>query len=81
MGQDAAFEEGVELVLDELRQIDASGGLGLLGLESGLIEQETRDGCTTCSTGVTSLGCAASSRRSGIGSASTHWRTGTCGMT
>ena len=33
--------------------------------------------CTTCSTGVTSNGCAASSRRSGIGSESTHWRTGT----
>jgi hypothetical protein len=37
--------------------------------------------CTTCSTGVTSSGCAASSTRSGIGSDSTHWRTGTCGMT
>ena len=41
--------------------------------------------CTTCSTGVSSLGCAASSRRSGIGSLmtqmSTHWRTGTWGMT
>ena len=35
--------------------------------------------CTTCSTGVASLGCAASSRRSGIGSDSTHWRPGTCG--
>ena len=35
--------------------------------------------CTTCSTGVTSLGCAASSSRSGMGSDSTHWRTGTCG--
>ena len=38
----------------------------------------------TCSTGVTSLGCAASSRRSrrsGMGNDSTHWRTGTCGMT
>ncbi|MDA8255794.1 MAG: hypothetical protein M0Z99_09195 [Betaproteobacteria bacterium] len=35
--------------------------------------------CTTCSTGVTSSGCAASSTRSGIGSDSTHWRTGTCG--
>ena len=33
--------------------------------------------CTTCSTGVTSTGCAASNRRSGIGSDSTHWRTGT----
>ena len=37
--------------------------------------------CTTCSTGVTSSGCAASSNRSGIGSESTHWRTGTWGMT
>ena len=27
--QDAALEEGVELVLDELRQAGASGGLGL----------------------------------------------------
>ena len=35
--------------------------------------------CTTCSTGVTSFGCAPSSRRSGMGSDSTHWRTGTCG--
>ena len=34
---------------------------------------------TTCSTGVTSLGCAASSRRRGMGSDRTHWRTGTCG--
>ena len=41
--------------------------------------------CTTCNTGVTSLGCAASSKRSGIGSrdwqTSIHWRTGTWGMT
>ena len=37
--------------------------------------------CTACSTGVTSCGCAASSTRSGIGSDSTHCRTGTCGMT
>ncbi len=37
--------------------------------------------CTTCSTGVTSSGCAASSTRSGIGSDSTHCRTGTWGMT
>ena len=29
--------------------------------------------------GVTSLGCAACSRRSGIGNDSTPWRTGTCG--
>ena len=29
VGQDAAFEEGVELVLDELRQIGAGSGLGL----------------------------------------------------
>ena len=37
--------------------------------------------CTTCSTGVSSLGCAASSRRRGIGSDRTHWRIGTWGMT
>jgi len=40
---------------------------------------------TTCSTGVTGLGCAASSRSSGIGSRTwqtrTHWRTGTRVMT
>ena len=29
VGQDAAVEEGVELVLDELRQIGAGSGLGL----------------------------------------------------
>jgi hypothetical protein len=29
VGQDAAFEEGVELVLHELRQIGAGGGFGL----------------------------------------------------
>jgi hypothetical protein len=29
VGQDAAFEEGVELVLDELRQVDPSGRLCL----------------------------------------------------
>ena len=33
--------------------------------------------CTTCSSGVTSTGCAASNRRSGIGNDSTHRRTGT----
>ncbi len=33
--------------------------------------------CTTCSTGVTSSGCAASNTRSGIGRGSTHCRTGT----
>ena len=41
--------------------------------------------CTTCSTGLTSLGCAASSRRSEMGSRTwqtrTHWRPGTRGMT
>ena len=37
--------------------------------------------CTTCSTGVTRLGCATSSRRSGMGRDGTHGRTGTCGMT
>jgi hypothetical protein len=36
---------------------------------------------TTGSTSVTSLGCAASSKCSGIGRESTHWRTGTCGIT
>ena len=35
--------------------------------------------CETCSTGVTSLSCAANSRRSGIGSDSTYWRTSTRG--
>ena len=29
MGQDAAFEEGVELVLDEARQLGAGAGLGV----------------------------------------------------
>ena len=29
MGQDAAFEEGAELVLDELRQVGSGGGFGL----------------------------------------------------
>ena len=29
MGQDAAFEEGVELVLHELRQVGTGSGLGL----------------------------------------------------
>ena len=29
MGQDAAFEEGVELVLDEARQFGAGAGLGV----------------------------------------------------
>jgi len=29
MGQDAALEEGLELVLDESRQLDASAGLGV----------------------------------------------------
>lgn len=37
--------------------------------------------CRTGSTGITSLGCAASSWRSGIGGDSTHWCTGTWGMT
>lgn len=36
--------------------------------------------CITCITGVTHLGCAANSRRNGIGSDSdsTHWRAGGC---
>jgi hypothetical protein len=29
LGQDAAFEEGVELILDELRQVGASSAFGL----------------------------------------------------
>ena len=37
--------------------------------------------CTTPSTGLTNSGSAASSRRNGIGSDSTHCRTGTWGMT
>jgi hypothetical protein len=37
--------------------------------------------CTTCSTGVTSSDCAARGRRRGMGSDSTHCRTGTYGMT
>jgi hypothetical protein len=36
MGQDAAFEEGVELVLDEARQFTACTGLGL-GDEAGCV--------------------------------------------
>ena len=56
--------------------------VGFVGLETGLLEQVARDQrCTTCNTGVTSTGCAANSRRSGMGSDSTHWRTGTRGMT
>ena len=34
-----------------------------------------------CKTGVRSSGCAANSKRSGIGNESTHCRTGTRGMT
>jgi hypothetical protein len=36
VGQDAAFEEGVELVLDEPRQLGASAGLGV-GDETGRV--------------------------------------------
>ena len=36
MGQDAALEEGVELVFDELRQSGASAGLGV-GDEAGRV--------------------------------------------
>ena len=51
---------------------------GKPGLPERMPRETTRS--TTCSTGVTSSGCAASSTRSGIGSDSTHYRTGTCGM-
>ena len=55
--------------------------VSLLGLQPALIEQKACGGaCTTYITGVTSLGCAASSRRSRMGGESAHWRTGTCGM-
>ena len=37
LGQDAAFEKGVELVLHELRQIGASGELGLLEEGGGVL--------------------------------------------
>ena len=37
VGQDAAFEEGVELVLDKLRQIGAGCGLGLLEESRGML--------------------------------------------
>ncbi len=46
-----------------------------------LDEKRVMTRCTTCSTGVTSLGCAASNRRSGMGNERTHWRTGTRGLT
>lgn len=56
--------------------------VGLVGLQLGLIEQDVRDGDVyDLHTDVTSLGCAASSRRSGIGGVTTHWRTGTRGVT
>ena len=37
MDQDAAFEEGVELVLDKLRQVGAGCGLGLLEEGGGVL--------------------------------------------
>lgn len=37
MGQDSAFEEGVELVLDELRQVGAGCRLGLLEEGRGVL--------------------------------------------
>jgi len=37
VGQDAAFEEGVELVLDELRQAGAGCGLSLLEEGRGVL--------------------------------------------
>ena len=41
----------------------------------------TQSGGSTRSTGVTSLRCAASNKRSGMGNDSTHCGTGRCGMT
>ena len=60
--------------------------VSLLGLQLGLIEQEARDGAVHhVQWGVTSLGCAASSRRRELGNRTwqtrTHWHTGTRGMT
>ena len=51
--------------------------VGFVGLEPSLAEQVPRDQAVNhaCSTEVTSLGCAASSSRSGIGSDSTFWET------
>ena len=63
---------------EALNQRDGAA-VGFVRLEPGLTEQCVITRCITCSTGVTSLGCAASSRRSGIGSDRTHWRIGTCG--
>ena len=56
--------------------------VSLVGLEPGLTEQVARD-CAVhhLQHGRHQLGCAASSRRSGMGGESTHWRTGTWGMT
>ena len=57
--------------------------MAFVGLELGGMQQRWRvtTRCTTCSTSVTSSGCAASSKRSGIGSDKTQCGTGTCGMT
>ena len=40
MGQDAAFEEGVELILEELRQVGASSVFGLADERCGVLLQE-----------------------------------------
>ncbi|MCA3210754.1 MAG: hypothetical protein ING50_01015 [Burkholderiales bacterium] len=57
--------------------------VAFVGLQAGSVEQMPCEHAPhhLCSTGVTRSGCAASSRRSGIGRDSTHCRTATCGMT
>ena len=37
VGQDAAFEEGIELVFHELRQVGSSGGFGLCEAVRGML--------------------------------------------
>ena len=41
VGQDAAFEEGVELVLHELRQVGSGGGFGLREEGRGVLLNQT----------------------------------------
>jgi hypothetical protein len=50
--------------------------VGLARLQSRLPEQETREHPVHDLQDWGQCGCAASSRRSGTGSDSTHWRTG-----